>query len=209
MQRVLMDAIIDDIETSHIELKLRLKNDEIRILLVSASIRRDAASKITGVIFVCSNDITALQEEQKYQFRIQAEVDFTNFLAHEVRDPLNRIESASFLLMKNLEKLNEHLDSASQRLDKWTNLTTTESYLNSCESDTIHINDCVEYISSIMLNTLDLSKLEKNKLHFSTEVIMLLRDVLRPALAMLQNNITRDVQVNVYCDEDIILFAGK
>jgi nitrogen-specific signal transduction histidine kinase len=104
-QAVVDNALLSGVDTSSFELKLRLRDNQIRQLLVSASARRDLSGVAVGVIFVASNDITFFQEQQKYLIRTKAEVDFTNFLALEVRNPLSGIDSSSLLLMDAIESM--------------------------------------------------------------------------------------------------------
>lgn len=91
IQSVLTSAFIRGEGSENFELKLQLRSGETRILLVSSSVRRCVSDEVSSVVFVSSDDITALQEQRRSELKVHAEVEYTNFLAHEVRNPLTGI----------------------------------------------------------------------------------------------------------------------
>ena len=61
------------------ELKLRYRDGQPHLLL---------SKEVRSVLFVTSNDITKMEENRRNARKVEAEAEYTNFLAHEVRNPL-------------------------------------------------------------------------------------------------------------------------
>ena len=70
--------------TANFELKLRYRDGQPQLLLVSASPRKGLSKEVRSVLFVTSSDITKMEENR----RNARKAEYTNFLAHEVRNPL-------------------------------------------------------------------------------------------------------------------------
>ena len=74
--------------TSNFELKLCYRDGQPHLLLISATPLKGLSKEVRRVLFVTSNDITNMEENRRNVRKAEAEAEYTNFLAHEVRNPL-------------------------------------------------------------------------------------------------------------------------
>lgn len=87
-QSVLNKAFERKVGTLNFELKLRYRDGPSHLLLISATPLKGLSTEVRRVLFVTSNDITKLEETRRSVRKAEAEAEYTNFLAHEVRNPL-------------------------------------------------------------------------------------------------------------------------
>ena len=228
IQGVLTSAFEKGEGSVNFELKLQLRNGETRVLLVSSSVRRCLSDEVSSVVFVSSDDITALQEQRRSELKVHAEVEYTNFLAHEVRNPLTGRSPSLFLnpsfiepLFLNILCATVGIDCSSHNLAVDLNnidaFATSIAYtipnnatrfqplflsLDECEVESKHIRSCVGYILKILDNTLDVSRITLEK-----TAVLLRVDVITPSLFMLQSLVSKELSVKCNCDENIFVFA--
>jgi len=144
-----LDKALKGNETSNYQLEFRTKTNEIRYLLVNATTRRDTESNIVGVVGVAqdvTDDRKHSEELRQMQYirasqeaKLETERNMTAYFAHELRNPLHAIDSALNLIPDNMP------DSDTMEL------------INS-------MRQCVDFMSAIMNNLLDVRKMEEGKM---------------------------------------------
>lgn len=151
-------------------------------------------------------DREVAEERNRAMIRSKAEMDFTTFLAHEVRNPLSGIDSSSELILGNLKDLlgdmkevlrNEDMprDEIVAEIKRW-HLSLIQPI-----RDEKHITKCVSYIVSILSNSLDISKLLDRQLVLEVEKTYIRRNVINTAIEMTLADKPKDVTVSVDCEE--------
>ena len=155
--------------------------------------------------------VTVQQEKRSHeeQVRSQAEAEFTSFLAHEVRNPLSGIDSSSQLMLTANRKRQNFLHL---RLQERRHIDVEEAQIlledaDQLVEDSEHIQKCVQYIQSILNNTLDLAKLKDGKMHFNAEKVMVRTAVIDVAVIMLSSMKSEEVELTVNCADDVYVYA--
>jgi PAS domain S-box-containing protein len=163
---------------SNLEVPIKAKDDNMLILLVSASARMTLNQKTTGVIFVGQN-ITELTDyrnnlEQKVEERTQAlhkslekekelvklKNQFVSIASHEFRTPLTSIALASGFIRKYKEKLlpkdmDEKLMNIEKQVNHMTYLLDDILMVGKAEAGKIPVNLRAIEISSFIRNLCD------------------------------------------------------
>jgi PAS domain S-box-containing protein len=178
-------------ETSNYELEFRTKTNEIRHLLVNATTRRDAESKIVGVVGVAqdvTDDRKHSEELRDLQYirasqeaKVETERNMTAYFAHELRNPLHAVDSALSLMPDDLPQEARMLVQA--------------------------MNDCTSFMSSIMNNLLDVRKMEEGKMILN-RVPLSLSALLKSVYNMLRASVRPGVKMMIICetgDKDWVL----
>jgi signal transduction histidine kinase/ActR/RegA family two-component response regulator len=178
-----MDNALNGNETSNYELEFETKSKEIRYLLVNATTRRDAESKIVGVVGVAqdvTDDRKHSEELRNMQYvrasqegKVETERNMTAYFAHELRNPLHAIDSALKLMPDDLSPDAKSLVHAM------------------CE--------CTSFMSSIMNNLLDVRKMEEGKMILN-RVPMSLKASLDGVYTMLVNSLRPGVKLITVCE---------
>ena len=75
--------------------------------------------------------------------------------------------------------------------------------MNECEEETKHTRTCVGYISQVLDNSLDVSKIE-----ISLHEVLVQSDVIDPSVFMLLSQIPKDLQVVVSCDRKVYVMGN-
>lgn len=125
------------------------------------------------------------------EVRAKAEIEFTSFLAHEVRNPLSGIDSSSQLIIHSMSELKANAADSRVR--------DISDDLDQAISDAHHSLNCVKYMQTILSNTLDLTKLEAGKLRLQTVEMFLFKDIISPSMTMLVSQKSDRVEVEVDC----------
>lgn len=155
--------------------------------------------------------VTVQQEKRTHeeQVRSQAEAEFTSFLAHEVRNPLSGIDSSSQLMLSANRR---RLQFLQQRLveTRPVDVEEVQTLLEDAKQlidDGEHIHKCVQYIQSILNNTLDLAKLKDGKMRFKTERVLVRAEVIDVAVTMLSSMKAEEVNVVIDCASHVFVNA--
>lgn len=150
---------------------------------------------------------TALKEAQ---IKAQAEIEFTSFLAHEVRNPLSGIDSSIQLLSSTLSTFRNDILSKCSMQDAVSVFTVPSASIEQMRmdidqglKDVTHVVSCVKYIQMILTNTLDLAKIDMGKFNLQKTKINLFQDIVSPCLMMLENQKSDRVDVRIECDPEI------
>jgi PAS domain S-box-containing protein len=158
----ILDKSLKGGDTSDYVLRICTKRGETRVLLASASPRRDEVSRaITGVLLV-AQDVTDAAERNKAEYSkellqemrvtkeakvMETERNMTAYFAHELRNPLHAIESALELMPTDIP---EEARSLVHSMKEGTN-----------------------FMMSIMNNLLDIRKMEEGKMTLNREPLSL------------------------------------
>ena len=178
-----MDNALNGNETSNYELEFETKSKEIRYLLVNATTRRDAESKIVGVVGV-AQDVTDDRKHSKelrqmqyirasQEAKVETERNMTAYFAHELRNPLHAIDSALKLMPDALSPDAQNLVHA--------------------------MNECTSFMSSIMNNLLDVRKMEEGKMILNKQPLSL-KALLERVFNMLLASVRPGVKMVIVCE---------
>jgi PAS domain S-box-containing protein len=186
-----MDNALNGNETSNYELEFETKSKEIRYLLVNATTRRDAESRIVGVVGVAqdvTDDRQHFKELRQLQYirasqeaKVETERNMTAYFAHELRNPLHAIDSALKLMPDELSPDARNLIHA--------------------------MNECTSFMSSIMNNLLDVRKMEEGKMILNKKPLSV-KALLERVHSMLLASVRPGVKMVIVCkteDKDWVL----
>ena len=152
-------------------------------MLVNATTRRDAESRIVGVVGVAqdvTDDRKHSEELRHMQYirasqegKVETERNMTAYFAHELRNPLHAIDSALKLMPDDLTPDAKNLVHA--------------------------MNECTSFMSSIMNNLLDVRKMEEGKMILNKQPLSL-KALLERVYNMLLASVRTGVKMMIVCE---------
>jgi len=190
----------------HIE--LRCRNEE-EIKYVYATYRQTIlpSGEVSGVLCTCQ-DITAWKmcqkEKEATQELLDAEKNLTEWLSHEIRNPLSIAMEASLALKDTLKQTSHMMDTD----DEPQNFGEGTSYVDL-------ISQCIVYVVDLLTNILDLNKCIEGKIVLRPKLCMVKDDVIQPVIQMmsLPHHARSDgkhvVPIQFQGDSDIKIFVDK
>ncbi|CAB9507914.1 respiration control sensor protein ArcB [Seminavis robusta] len=149
-------------------------------------------SKITQVRSNAETDKARLKIDNARK-AAKSEREFTDFLAHEVRNPLAAcISACSFV---------------SATVNEAEPLVTEESR-QSAREDVAIIDTSLQFINDLLRNMLDMHRASRNQLSIDMAPVDILRDVLEPVANMVYHR-GDDVNVEIHCPEDLLVMTDR
>jgi signal transduction histidine kinase len=179
-----------------------LSSNPINAMLIVVTI-----SLVSVIVFLTY--IYAVIEHEKHERAklVREEADFTDFLAHEVRNPLSGIDACSLLILADLEKIKMKVSILAGHADTSVEAQHLSEELDQPLADGLQIKRCVQYIQNILDNTLDITKLKNGRLDIQLKTVFLRYDILDMAVVMLSAMKAPGVEVSIDCADDIYVIA--
>ena len=194
----------NQIYAQNIQLRAKPENGYVKYVYATFRERVLFNNEISGFYCTCQ-DVTALKicEKEKDEAieLLDAEKNVTEWLSHEIRNPLSIAMEASFALKDSYHD-NERSNSQCSLVDE-----SGTSYVDL-------ISQCIVYVVDLLTNVLDLNKCVEGKIVLRPKLWMLREDIISPTVQMMSlpkyfDRSSNEVPIHVYSDEDIKIYVDK
>jgi signal transduction histidine kinase/CheY-like chemotaxis protein len=152
--------------------------------------RREVRTTELNLIAEAEKAATLVENARK---ALQAEREFNDFIAHEVRNPLSAAISATSFVSSMVSEENP--------------LSTTDTR-QSAQEDVRIIEDSLEFINDLLRNMLDMHRASSNQLTIDMAPTDLLRDVLEPVVSMLYHR-CGEFEVLLDCPKNLVVMTDR